>query len=245
MSVHTWLAALPAERYPRDPSASEAADELSKQIYQDERPSLLERFATWVEDWFAHLLEGAGDASPGGGVGVGVFLLLVVALIGVLIWRFGLPGRTARVARVRDQVTPTRSAAEHSERADAYAAEGRWAEAVRERLRAVVAGLVVRDLVDNRPGRTAHEVAEEAGRALPTAADDLGCAAEIFAEVWYGGRDATAEHDQRMRTIASRVAAAQPGPAAAVAAGTWVAPGSAAPAGSPTGDRATRYGTKP
>jgi hypothetical protein len=220
-----WVAAVPAEPYPRQESADEAAEELSKQIYQDERPSVLQRLVEWTQEVIQRFLDRAGDASPGGRLGLLIFVLLIVAVIGVLIWRFGLPGRTARVRRATDPVTPTRSATEHQDRADAYAAEGRWAEAVRERLRGLVAGLVARDLVDNRPGRTAHEVAAQAGSALPTAADDLTAAAELFAEVWYGGRDATAEHDQRMRAIAAKVAAAEPSAAAMAPAGTWIAPG--------------------
>ncbi|SHN47823.1 DUF4129 domain-containing protein [Cryptosporangium aurantiacum] len=219
------ISALPLEPYPRQPSAEEAAEELSKQIYQDEKPSLMERMADWFQEAIQRVLEGARGASPGGNLGVLIFALLIVAVAALLIWRFGVPGRTAKVRRTTDPVTPTRSATEHESRADAFAAEGKWAEAVRERLRGVVAGLVARDLVDNRPGRTAHEVAAEAGQVLPTVAADLVTAAELFAEIWYGERTATAEHDERMRTIAARVAAAQPSDEALVGADSWVAPG--------------------
>ena len=215
----------PLEPFPRDPSADEAARELSKQIYQDEKPSLLQRVIDWIQDTITSLLDQARGSSPGGNIGLLIFALLIVVIAAVLVWRFGLPSRAASVRRKTDPVTPTRSATEHASRADAYAAEGRWAEAVRERLRGVVAGLVTRDLVDNRPGRTAHEVAVEAGQVLPTAAGDLNAAAELFAEIWYGERAATAEHDQQMREIATRVAAARPAEAALVGADTWVAPG--------------------
>jgi len=222
------ISALPLEPYPRQPSADEAAEELSKQIYQDEKPSLLQQLVDWIMETLTRVLDRAEDASPGGGTGLLIFVLLIVVLIAALIWRFGLPARTASIRRSTDPVTPTRSATEHESRADAFAAEGRWAEAVRERLRGVVAGLVARDLVDNRPGRTAHEVAAEAGQVLPTVADDLTAAAELFAELWYGERTATAEHDRRMREITARVAAARPSEAALVGADTWVAPGTPA-----------------
>jgi hypothetical protein len=43
----------------------------------------------------------------------------------------------------------------HRELAEAAAGEGRWADAVRERLRAVVRELESRGALDPRPGRTA------------------------------------------------------------------------------------------
>ncbi|EXG79993.1 DUF4129 domain-containing protein [Cryptosporangium arvum] len=228
----------PLEPVPRQPAAEEAAKELSKQIYQDEKPSLLQRVIDWILDTIDHLLDRAQASGPGGKIGLLIFVLLVVVVVAGLIWRFGLPGRNASVRRKTDPVTPTRSATEHETRADAYAAEGRWAEAVRERLRGVVAGLVARDLVDNRPGRTAHELAVEAGRVLPGASADLTEAAELFAEIWYGERTATAEHDQRMRGIATRVAAARPSEGELVGAGSWVAPGTSAPGTSAPGTSA-------
>ncbi|MFG1921192.1 DUF4129 domain-containing protein [Cryptosporangium sp. NPDC048952] len=215
----------PLEPFPRQPAADEAARELSKQIYQDEKPSLLQRMIDWIIDTIDDLLSRASGHGPGSNLGLLIFVLLVAVVVGLLIWRFGLPGRSASVRRTTDPVTPTRSAAEHASRADAYAAEGRFAEAVRERLRGVVADLVARDLVDNRPGRTAREVAAEAGQVLPAAAADLTAAAELFAEIWYGERAATAEHDQRMREIAARIGAARPSEGALVGGDTWVAPG--------------------
>lgn len=215
----------PLEPFPRQPSADEAARELSKQIYQDEKPSLLQRMVDWITGTIGHVLDRLQGHGPGGSVGLLILVLLVAVIAGGLIWKFGLPGRSASVRRKTDPVTPTRSAVEHEARADEYAAEGRFAEAVRERLRGVVAGLVARDLVDNRPGRTAHELALQAGQVLPGAAADLDAAAELFAEIWYGERTASAEHDQRMRGIAARVAAARPGEGELVGAGTWVAPG--------------------
>lgn len=219
------IAGLPTEPVPRAPAASEAAHELSKKAYRDQRPSLLSQAIDWVWDHVRDFLDRAGSHSPGGNLGLLLFVAIFVVLVAILIWRFGLPGRGARIRPAVDVVTPTRSATEHERQADAYAAEGKWAEAIRERLRGLVAGLVARGLVDNRLGRTASEVAAEASRALPAASDDLSAAVRIFADVWYGGRTANAEHDQQMRAIAGRVAAAEPTDAGTELAGAWVIPG--------------------
>ena len=61
-------------------------------------------------------------------------------------------------------------AAGHRAAAEALAAQGHLAEAVRERLRAVVRALEERGVLDPRPGRTSGEVARDAGAAAPALA---------------------------------------------------------------------------
>ncbi|GGM34625.1 DUF4129 domain-containing protein [Dactylosporangium sucinum] len=91
--------------------------------------------------------------------------------------------------------------------ADRLAAEGRYAEAVRERLRAIVRGLVERRVLEHQPGMTVTELARAAGAALPGLDTPLRSATGIFSEIWYGQRPATAEHDDRMRRLAAEVGA--------------------------------------
>jgi hypothetical protein len=89
--------------------------------------------------------------------------------------------------------------------ADRLAAEGRFAEAVRERLRAIVRGLVERQVLEHRPGMTVTELARAAGTAAPRVEAPLRNATGIFSDIWYGERPATAEHDHRMRQLAAEV----------------------------------------
>nr|WP_240942648.1 DUF4129 domain-containing protein [Planosporangium thailandense] len=86
--------------------------------------------------------------------------------------------------------------------ADRLAAAGRYAEAVRERLRAMVRHLVERGVIEHRPGWTVTELARAAGHALPAVGAPLSEAAALFSEVWYAGRPAGAETDARMRALA-------------------------------------------
>lgn len=92
--------------------------------------------------------------------------------------------------------------------ADQLAAAGRYAEAVRERLRAIVRELIEREVIDHRPGWTVTELATTCGRARPDTAVPLRGAADLFSEIWYGQRPATVDDDARMREYAGRVAAA-------------------------------------
>jgi hypothetical protein len=89
--------------------------------------------------------------------------------------------------------------------ADRYAAEGRYAEAVRERLRAVVGDLVDRRVLEHRPGMTVAELTDSAARARPGLAAPLTAAAGIFSDLWYARRPARAEHDEAMRALTAEV----------------------------------------
>ncbi|MBB5870239.1 hypothetical protein F4553_003618 [Allocatelliglobosispora scoriae] len=89
--------------------------------------------------------------------------------------------------------------------ADRLAREGRFAEAVRERLRAAVRDLVVHGVVENRPGWTVSELARAAAAARPTIDGPLRAAGAIFSTVWYAEEPATQSHDQEMRTVTAEV----------------------------------------
>lgn len=89
--------------------------------------------------------------------------------------------------------------------ADRLAAEGRYAEALRERYRAAIRDLVQHGVIAHRPGWTVTELAREAGYARPSVDAPLSSATGLFTEVWYAERPATVEHDHRMRTLADDV----------------------------------------
>lgn len=95
--------------------------------------------------------------------------------------------------------------------ADDLAAQGRYREAVRERLRAVVRDLAERGVIEHHPGWTVTELAYVAGWARPAAAPPLEAASEIFSRIWYGQRAATAADDTAMREHAAQVRAALDG----------------------------------
>jgi hypothetical protein len=89
--------------------------------------------------------------------------------------------------------------------ADRLAAEGRYAEAVRERLRAMVRELVDRRVIEHSPGWTVTELAAAAARARPAVDPPVRAAGGLFSDLWYGQRPARAEHDARMRQLADEM----------------------------------------
>ncbi len=217
------------EPVPRDDAREEAERELSKQIYQEYEPSPFERALDWFLDRVGELLNQIGGTSSGGALGIALLVgLLVVLIVAVLIW-YGPPAATKRSAASTANLEPTASEDEHRKLADAFAADGRYAEAVRERLRAIVRNLTDRGLLDNRLGRTAREVATEAGHVLPAVSADLHKAADLFGSIWYGRREATDGDDAALRAVDAKVAAARPGQGeelVGAANATWAQPDS-------------------
>ncbi|MEU3408592.1 DUF4129 domain-containing protein [Streptomyces sp. NPDC006670] len=182
-------------------AAREAAErELAKPVYHQDDPGLLQRALDRFWEWLGDFFDRASGATPGGGLGLFVIVLLVVLAVAALWWRLGTPRRAARSAAALFDEGP-RSAADHRAAAEAHAAAGRWNEAVQERMRAVVRSLEERTLLDPRPGRTADEAAAEAARSLPAHAQDLRAAARTFDDVTYGGRTADPDTYARLRTL--------------------------------------------
>jgi hypothetical protein len=101
--------------------------------------------------------------------------------------------------RVRDQApTPEPDA-------DVLAAQGRYGEAIRQRLRDTVADLTRAGVVTPEPGSTVVELAGATSANRPTAARAMDAATELFSQVWYGQGRAGAEHDERMRRLTDEV----------------------------------------
>lgn len=193
----------------RDEARQAAERELSKGIYSEQEPGPVERVVEAVVDWIGRLLDRAAAATPGGAGGLLILALVVVGLAVLVAWRTGPVRRNARAGSAVVELSGPLDAEQHRRRADGHAAAGQFAEAVRERMRAIVRELETRGVLEPRPGRTADEVAREAGAVVPAVAPDLRTAAGVFDEVWYGGRTATAQADAVMRQADQRVQRAQ------------------------------------
>ncbi|MGA8117247.1 MAG: DUF4129 domain-containing protein, partial [Actinocatenispora sp.] len=171
--------------------------------------------------WWTEFVAGLADHVPGGVAGLAVLVLLLAgAVTGALYW---WPHRHLRPRRARsveestpveplpdadedvDAGLPERDPAELRSLADRYAAAGRYAEAVRERLRAMVRELVDRQVLEHQPGWTVTELAHASGVAAPTLSAPMREAADLFSRIWYGRQPATAAHDERMRALADQV----------------------------------------
>ncbi len=184
-----------------------AVEELADPVYA-EGPSLLERFLEWLRSLF----EGVPTELDVPPAVLGTAVVLVVGLVlAIAFWVAG-PVRAAR--RAPDSVVvlgdDARTAEQLRAAADAAAARGDWSEAVLERFRAVVRSLEERALLDDRPGRTAHEAAQAAGVRLPARADGLRRAARLFDDVCYGHVTVDADADAWLRSLDAEIQDTRP-----------------------------------
>jgi hypothetical protein len=196
----------------REQARDAAREELSRREYDAAQPPLLLRLLGRALREIGELLDRLTLAAPGGLLGTVLLLVLVAAVVGLVLYKVGPLQRGGR-APTLFAGSAVLSADGHRALAEQAAADGRYADAVRERLRAVVRELEARGVLDPRPGRTAGEVSREAGAAVPDVAGDLQRATTVFDEVWYGGREADAASyavlvDVDRRVTASRLVVA-------------------------------------
>ncbi|MGI8328819.1 DUF4129 domain-containing protein [Actinomadura scrupuli] len=209
------LASLVPAPIGRDQARDLARRELDKPIYHRDEPSVLDRFFDRVGEWLDSLFRQTHGPGPGGGGGgvlaMIVIVVLILVVVGLVLWwaRGGRNTKSEREALLEG--TPS-AARDHRALAERHAAAGEWAEAIRERLRAIARGLEERVILDPRPGRTADELAAEAGVALPEHAEELMLGVRIFDDVWYGDRPGTEAGYARLKRLDERVQAAKPRP---------------------------------
>lgn len=188
----------------RESARDAARDELSRRQYEEAQPPLLVRLAGRAVRELLELIDGAATVVPGGRAGLLVLLVLLAGFVAVVLTQVRpVGGRRGKAALFDGGVEL--SAAEHRALAETAAAAGLFADAVRERLRAVVRDLEARGVLDPRPGRTAGEVARDAGAVVPVVTGELRRAAHVFDEIWYGGRPADASSYALLVEVDDRV----------------------------------------
>jgi hypothetical protein len=207
-AVLAVLSRVGADPINRDDARRRAHDELSHAIYHRYDDSWPVRAVKALERGLDHAFNTAASHAPGGGVGAIGFVVLIVAVVAIARWRLGPMGRSAHVS-IDVLADTTMTAADHRRRATAAAEAGDWKTAVVERMRALARSLEQRALLDPRPGRTADELAVEAGRMLPSASDVLQAAATTFDTVAYGDRAAGRDDSDTVRRADEVVAAAR------------------------------------
>lgn len=213
---------MPSIDIDRDAAHEAAQNELGKPIYS--KGSAAQQLDEWFSDKLYRLLE-ATSKIPGGWFTATVLLVLLAIAVAVAIH---VARRTMRTKRGGDyqlfEAAPL-TAAQHRATAESYAAEGNWAPAIRHRLRAVARQLEEAGVLNPNPGRTANELARDAGAVLAHLAGELSAAATAFNDVTYGERPGTqaayqmiADLDDHLR---SRSPATAPAVGQAAAAESW------------------------
>jgi hypothetical protein len=172
----------------RDAAHQAAQIELGKPIYS--KGSAAQQFTEWVNELIYRLLDKTASI-PGGWFTTSVLLILLVIAVVIAI---RIARRTMRTNRGGDYQlfeAAQLTAAQHRATAESYAAQGDWTAAIRHRLRAVARQLEETGVLGPAPGRTANELARDAGAALPHLGSELSEAATAFNDVTYGERPGT------------------------------------------------------
>lgn len=172
----------------RDAAHDAAQRELSKPIYP--RASLTDRLWDWLAELIYKLTVEASSI-PGGWFTLTIIVLLLVVAAVVAV-RVAM--RTIRTNRGHDSAlfgAHELTSAQHRATAEQAAAQGNWSAAIRHRLRAVARHLEETGVLNPVPGRTATELARDAGAAIPGLTGELRRAAEAFNDVTYGERPGT------------------------------------------------------
>lgn len=167
----------------RDAAHDAAQHELNKAIYP--RGSVTEQLSQWLDDLLYKVMAG-GASVPGGWLTVAILLILAATAVVVAVRLARRTMRTNRGPRSGLFGALEMTSAEHRAAAESSAARGDWASAIRHRLRAVARDLEESAVLDPVPGRTATELARDAGLVIPGLSGELRRAAVVFNDVTYG-----------------------------------------------------------
>lgn len=197
----------------RAPAQRLARDELSRAIYHQH--SLPQAVGHFVLSLLQHLFSAVSRAAPGGWWTV-VALAALAAVAGAAVAvRVGPLARSARGAGpARDPGTRALTARELRDASAASAADGDYGNAILGRLRAIVASCEERGILAPDAGRTADELAAQAGARFPGHRAGLAAAARLFDQIRYGDGVGTLEGYERLRDLDAALAALQPEPVA-------------------------------
>jgi hypothetical protein len=207
-----------------DPTPAEArrwlSDELSGPDYHD---PWLDTVIRWILEQLGKLLEGANNLANGGLSPVITALVAVVA-IALLVWVLPRVRGNRVAARTGGAVLvdPTITPGTYRTLASEAFADGRYDDAVLDGFRAIAKDMSDRTLLDDSPGRTAHEVSLELAQPFPDHAVRLAQAANVFDAVRYGHRRATSEQASRVRQLDAELVETRPAPVAASLQGLTV-----------------------
>ncbi len=186
-----------------------AAGELAKPIYP--KASLTDRIAEWFNEFLHRLTAGAADL-PGGWLALVVLAGLAAAamIVAVRVARRTM-GRRGAAGLYGNGI---QTAADHRLQAERAAARGDWAGAIRHRVRAIGRHLEEGGVLTVVPGRTAGELARDAGAAVPNLDAEIDTAASLFNDVTYGEQPGSEADYRLVAALDDRLCGRAPAPAA-------------------------------
>lgn len=204
------VASLPAFLDPdRDEARRWLTDELTRADYH--RPeSIVRQVIGWISDRLGFVI----NLIPGvdGLASVVIVVVVLAAVVGIALmirgrWRRRVLTQKSSGAVLED---PTLTPADYRSRAAAALRSGDWDAAVLDYYRAVASDVVQRTVLDERPGRTAHEIALELEAPFPEQSAAVYQVAADFDDVRYGHRHTTRARAEAARELDQAIRRARP-----------------------------------
>lgn len=198
-----------------DPTPGEARKWLSDELNSsDYRNPWLDSVIRWILEQLAKLLDGANNLASSGLSPV-ITALVAVVVVFLLVWVLPKVRRDSVSARPDGAVLmdPTITPSTYRTLAAQAFADGRYDDAVLDGFRAIAKDTSDRTLLDDAPGRTAHEVSLELAQPFPGHAGRLAQAANAFDAVRYGHRRATADQASHVMQLDAELLKTRPVPA--------------------------------
>ena len=193
-----------------NPTPPEARNWLKQELHgSDYQSPWLDSLSRWITDQLGKLLDGASHLA---GLSPAITALIALVVIALLAWILPKVRRERVVAGsdgvVLDDVTITarlyRSMAAQAIR------DGRYDDAVLDRFRAIAKDMSDRRVLNDAPGRTAHEVSVTLASPFPDHADRLARAADLFDSVRYGHRHASAHQAGQIQDLDAELVTTRP-----------------------------------
>jgi len=193
-----------------EPTPEQARDWLSQELHRsDYRDPWLDSVIRWIGEQLSRLLDAAGNVA---GLSPLITVLVALTVIGLLAWvlprvRRG-PVLVTSGGAVLDDATIT--ARVYRDLAAQALRQGRHDDAVLNGFRAIAKDTSDRALLDDAPGRTAHEVSLALALPFPDHAERLALAANLFDSVRYGHRRANARQAGQVLDLDAELVTTRP-----------------------------------
>ena len=193
-----------------DPTPPEARNWLKQELHgSDYQNPWLDSVIRWILDQLRKLLDGAGHLA---GLSPVITVLMALVVIALLVWVLPRVRREPVVAAsdgaVLEDVTIT--ARHYRDQAAQAMRDGRYDDAVLDGFRAIAKDMSDRRVLNDAPGRTAHEVSLALASPFPDHADRLARAADLFDSVRYGHRRASAHQAGQIHELDAELVTTRP-----------------------------------
>jgi hypothetical protein len=192
------------------PTPAQARSWLKQELQgADYQSPWLDSLGRWISDLVAKILHDAGQVA---GLSPAITVLIAAAVIALLAWVLPTVRRDRSAAAIQGAVLDDVriSPRLYRDLAAQALSDGRYEEAVVNGFRAIAKDMSDRGVLDDSPGRTAHEVSLALTSPFPELGERLVRAGDLFDSVRYGHHHPDASHARQVHDLDAELARTLP-----------------------------------